>query len=238
MVAEMETAAPLPIYGTLDLTPVAMGPSPFFERLRFFLHLWSIKILTSVWTKFLKTFRPGPPSTQPTIVKRYDCRPTLEHRIFFPPSWQTGSLIPLYLDIHGGGFAFLEPFYDDEFCTAWAKRTGMLVVSLDYRKSPTYRFPIPVHDIATVARAVIADDSLPVDKSKVVMGGFSAGGTLALSACQLPELKGLIKAVIPFYPVVDWSVPTGEKFRLRLYRERNTDSLAGIGQALSWGYSM
>ena len=89
----------------------------------------------------------------------------------------------------------------------------MLVVSLSYRKSPTYRFPVPVYDAAAVARAVVDDESLPVDKSKIVIGGFSAGGTIALSVCQLPELIGLITAVVPFYPVVDFSVSTPEKFR-------------------------
>jgi len=232
-----ETPESTPVLGNLDFSPVTAGPPPILEHLRFFFQLWIIKIITSILTICIKLFRPGTLASRPTIVKSYGCRPTLEHRIFFPQSWQHGSLIPVYFDIHGGGFAFFEPLYDDEFCSSWAKRTGMLVVSLDYRKSPINRFPIPCQDIAAVAQAIINDDSLPIDTSRIIMGGFSAGGTLALSACQMPELKGLVKAIVPFYPVVDWSVPTGEKFKRRLYKERDTDSLSSIGQALSWGYS-
>lgn len=226
----------IPTAGGVDLTPVIAGPSPLLERLVHFLHIWTLKIGTSVLISVYKTVLPGPPETRPTTVKSYACRPTLEHRIFFPPSWEAGSLIPLYLDIHGGGFAFGDPWIDDEFCSFWAKRTGMLVVSLSYRKAPTHPFPIPVQDIAAIAREVIDDEALPVDKSKIVMGGFSAGASLALSACQLPELKGIIKALVPFYPVVDWSTSTADKFKLRLYKERSTDELTAQGQTLSWGY--
>ncbi|KAN0099391.1 alpha/beta hydrolase fold protein [Hyaloscypha variabilis] len=223
--------------GTI-LPPVVAGISPLPELLSHFLKLWTIKLVVSVALAIDRFLHPPSASIQPTLVRAYPCRPMLRNRFFYPPNWEGGSKhkLPVYLDIHGGGFAFGQPDFDDEFCTSWAKRTGMLVVSLDYRKAPIHRFPTPVRDIAAVADAVLNDATLPIDHSRVVIGGFSAGGTLALSASQLPELKGRVKAAIPYYPAVDWTTHPSEKFRLRLATERSTDSLEKWGPCMSWGY--
>ena len=158
------------------LPPIVAGSSPLPELISHFIRLWSIKITVNVFLFLHRLLRPASATVEPTLVKTYPCRPTLRNRIFYPPNWTSDTTVPLYLDIHGGGFAFGDPQLDDEFCSAWAKRTGMLVVSLDYRKSPLYQYPVPVDDIAAVAGAVIDDSSLPIDKTKIVMGGFSAGG--------------------------------------------------------------
>jgi len=119
---------------------------------------------------------------------------------------------------------------------SWAKRTGMLVVSLDYRKAPIHPFPAPVFDIAAITNATLADDTLPIDKSKVIIGGFSAGGTLALCASQLPGLKGNIKVALTFYPIVDWSVDPAGKLAMRPYTGGPKDSLATSAPWFDWAY--
>ena len=211
---------------------------PLVELITHFIRLWTIKLLVQALLLVHRWWHPAAAASQPHLIKSYPCRPMLRNRIFYPPNWRAGDAnkLPLYLDIHGGGFAFGDPALDDEFCSAWAKRTGFLVVSLDYRKAPLHRYPTPVLDISAVACAVIDDDSLPVDKSRVVIGGFSAGGTLALSASQLPGLKGVVKAAIPFYPAIDWSTHPRDKFLRRLYQGRSTDSLERAGPCMSWGY--
>lgn len=71
------------------------------------------------------------------------------------------------------------------------------------QKSTTLSLPTPVLDVAGVARAVIDDEKLSVDKSRVIIAGFSVGDNLALAACQLPELRGRILAAVSFFPIVD-----------------------------------
>lgn len=161
----------------------------------------------------------------------------LKNRVFFPPNYQVGErLLPLYLDIHGGGFAIGGPPVDDIFCACWAKRTGMLVVSLDYRKAPLHPFPTATYDIAAVVSAVLEDNELPIDKSRIVIGGFSAGANLALSASQLPRLQGMIKAIVAYYPIVDFSNPPNEKLAARPYKNGLRDSLQDSSWWLDWGY--
>lgn len=210
------------------------------HRLNCFFKLWLLKSLATLYFFYLRLVTAPKPGTKPTLTKRYACRPNLETRIFYPRSYnsaQQPQLLPLYLNIHGGGFVMCDATIDDTFCSAWANRTGMLVVSLNYRKAPLHPFPTAAFDIAEVAKSVLADDSLPIDHSRIAIGGFSAGGNLALSASQFPGLKGRIKAAVIYYPIVDFSHPPNEKLDSRPYKANLVkDTLEQTSWWLDWGY--
>ncbi|KAK7994665.1 Alpha/Beta hydrolase protein [Apiospora arundinis] len=192
---------------------------PLSHRLDCFVKTWILKALARLAYEVHKFLYPPPNSIRPTLITYYPCRPSLQTRVFFPPTYESGRLLPVFLCIHGGGFAVGNPHQDDSICSMLAKRTGMLVVSLDYAKAPLHPFPAGVHDIGALADAVLADPSLPIDQSRVAIGGFSAGGNLALSASLLPNLKGRIRAAVPFYPIVDWSNPQDVKLARRPYTD-------------------
>jgi acetyl esterase/lipase len=227
-----------------DFTPLPAALAPFWTRMSHFFKLWTVKIIVAINLTIFRILWPSP-ETDPTFTRKYACRPTLPVRIFLPQideekttidSNSDKSLLPLYLDIHGGGYAIGDAAIDDVFCSKWCNRTGMIVASLNYRKTPLHPFPVAVHDIAAVAGAVIDDESLPIDKSKVIIGGFSAGGNMCLTSTLHPELQGRIKAAVSYYPVVDWSSPPHVKFATRLYTEKKNETLATIGPSLDWGY--
>ncbi|CAD0091853.1 unnamed protein product [Aureobasidium mustum] len=220
-----------------DTTPLPAELASLGLRIQYFFLVWTVKISIALQLAYLRFFHPNA-ETQPTSVKTYSCRPRLPVRVFMPKSRQRGNkaVLPLYIHIHGGAFATCDASIDDNFCRSWCERTGMVVVSLNYRKSPVHRFPVPVLDVAAVARAVVDDATLGIDKTRVVMGGFSAGGKLALTACQLPELQGRIKAAVSYFPIVDWSAPPHAKWAERLYTEKKSESLNTAGPALDWAY--
>lgn len=209
---------------------------PLFHRANCFFRLWALKFLVSVLFAVDRLRNAPPPSLLPTTVKRYPCRPNLQVRVFYPPNYKPGDELPAFLCNHGGGFAIADPRHDDEFCQMWAKRTGMLAIAVDYSKAPMNAFPTPVYDVAALVKAILEDNSLPIDKSRVAIGGFSSGGNLALTACQLPELKGKIKAALVFYPIVDWGHPPDVKLSKRPYQGGPTDSLASSAYWFDWGY--
>ncbi|KAM3065595.1 hypothetical protein ACMFMF_010817 [Clarireedia jacksonii] len=209
---------------------------PFTHRMNCFLRIWILKAIAYIVFTFTRLVHRPPPSLHPTLIRYYLSKPTLQTRIFFPSTYKSGDKLPIYLNIHGGGFAICDPRHDDDFCVMWAKRTGMLVVSLDYSKAPLSTFPTPVYEIAALANAVLADSSLPIDETKIVIGGFSAGGNLALCAAQLPELKGRIKAALTFYPIVDWSHPPNEKLDMRPYKGGPKDQLEYSSYWFDWAY--
>ncbi|KAK8860146.1 Alpha/Beta hydrolase protein [Apiospora arundinis] len=209
---------------------------PLSHRLDCFVKTWILKALARLAYEVHKFLYPPPNSIRPTLITYYPCRPSLQTRVFFPPTYESGRLLPVFLCIHGGGFAVGNPHQDDSICSMLAKRTGMLVVSLDYAKAPLHPFPAGVHDIGALADAVLADPSLPIDQSRVAIGGFSAGGNLALSASLLPNLKGRIRAAVPFYPIVDWSNPQDVKLARRPYTDGPPDSLETSGYWFDWAY--
>ncbi|KAJ3555030.1 hypothetical protein NPX13_g10449 [Xylaria arbuscula] len=209
---------------------------PFPHRLNCFIRLWAFKILASIVFAIDRFLHPRPAHLCPTLTKYYPCRPNLEVRIFYPPNYKSGDLLPLYLNIHGGAFALCDARQDDDFCIMWARKTGMLIVSLNYSKAPLYPFPTAVFDTGALMEAVLHDDSLPVDRTKVVAGGFSAGGNLALCASQLPAVKGKINAILAFYPIVDWGHPPSYKLASRPYKGGPKDNLEYSSYWFDWGY--
>ena len=147
-------------------------------------------------------------------IKTYEIRSDLKNRVFRPQNSDSEEL-PLYLDVHGGGWAVADPETDDEFCSFLAQTFHVVVVSVNYHKSPTYKFPHAVEDIIAIAQAVMNDDSLNIDKGNVVLGGFSAGGNLAIAAAQSESLRGQLSGLVGFYPALDMTESLEDKLRRR-----------------------
>lgn len=207
-----------------------------FQRLQYAVRLHLFKFFTSNYFGLLNLPGIRDNSIQPTFTKIYPSQPSLKNRIFVPKSWKSGdALLPLYIDIHGGGFALMDPMNDDKFCSYFSNTNNILVVSLDYPKSPQYQFPAPVEALVDLVNAVLKDESLPFDKEKVAMGGFSAGGNLTLAVCQHESLQGKIKGAVPYYPVVDFTTPISINLAARP-KEAETDMLESDGPMFNWGY--
>jgi acetyl esterase/lipase len=88
------------------------------------------------------------------------------------------------LDIPGGGFVAMDPRTNDDKLFAWAGKTGLPVLSLDYRKAPEFPYPYALNECYDVYTTIIASRGRCVGLSgevipKVVVTGDSAGGNLA-----------------------------------------------------------
>ncbi|KAL9113065.1 MAG: hypothetical protein Q9227_002677 [Pyrenula ochraceoflavens] len=198
--------------------PLPAKSLSIFERIKFGVQLWTFKIFVIVALRVLRWVKQSHfQKIAPTYTKTYDTRPGLRHRVFIPKDWKTGERLPLYINIHGGGFAISDA----------------TIVSLNYRDAPLYPFPIPVHDVAALISAVLSDPELPVNSANpAAAGGFSAGGNLVLAATQLGSLQGKIKGLVPIYPVVDFSKP-------RVYKKSKSgkpDILEKTGKLFDWAY--
>ncbi|OTA90464.1 hypothetical protein M434DRAFT_397998 [Hypoxylon sp. CO27-5] len=191
----------------------------------------------------------SPPKTPPNIVKYYQCRPSLAIRIFFPKSYDPNvakTPLPTVFTIHGGGFCLGQPHDDDVWNARFANMHNVLVIALNYRKAPSYPFPTALYDLEALMLAAFDDESLPIDKDHIAVGGFSAGGSLTLTVCQLPSIREKVKplAALPIYAVVDKSIPPEVKLKTRYYklglgpglRSQPTDFLAVLSPIFMWSY--
>jgi acetyl esterase/lipase len=188
--------------------PVYPTPLPLFQRLKYALRLNFAKFLIKNVFRILNLPFLRDKSIQPTFTKIYPCQPTLINRVFIPKSYKSDdALLPLYLDIHGGGFALGSPWADDKICSNFSNKNKILVISLDYPKAPQHRYPAAVNAIIDLVNAVLDDDSLPFDRKKVAIGGASAGANLSLAVTQDESLQGRVGGVVSYYGLVDFSTP-------------------------------
>ncbi len=91
---------------------------------------------------------------------------------------------PALLFMHGGGWMLGGLDSHAFFCAALTARLGVAVVAVDYRLAPEHPFPAALHDSLAVWRA-LRDGALdvPVDPTRLVAIGDSAGGNLAAALC-------------------------------------------------------
>jgi acetyl esterase len=122
---------------------------------------------------------------------------------------------PGLLYVHGGGWVLGDLESHDDVCRSLAKRTPCVVVSVDYRRSPEAKFPVPLDDCEAALRWLVEHArELQVEPSRIAIGGDSAGGNLAAGlAIRLRDKGGPPVAFqLLIYPVTDRSVGT-ESYR-------------------------
>jgi acetyl esterase/lipase len=89
------------------------------------------------------------------------------------------------LDVPGGGFVAMDPRNHDDKLMGWSARTGLPVLSLDYRKAPEFPYPYALNECYDVYHTIIASRGRCMGLSgeqepKIVVSGDSAGGNLAV----------------------------------------------------------
>jgi acetyl esterase len=102
-------------------------------------------------------------------------------RIYTPRTLrQSNGLAPCLVFFHGGGWVIGDLDTHDVVCRKLADEGQLIVIAVDYRRAPEYKFPAAVND-ALAATAWIADHAkeLGIDTARLVVGGDSAGGNLA-----------------------------------------------------------
>lgn len=98
-----------------------------------------------------------------------------------------GGASPALVWSHGGGFVggSLEMNEADVVARELVRRTGGVVVSVDYSLVPAVTYPVPHRQVAEAYRWTLAEAAgLGVDPERVGMGGASAGGALTLAATR------------------------------------------------------
>lgn len=110
-------------------------------------------------------------------------------RLYEPaPGAQSGLLVYL----HGGGWVIGDLDFEDAALRRIAKRSGVRILSVDYRLAPEYPFPSAIDDAEAVISWVAAHaKEICVNPSKLALGGASAGANLALgTALRLRDRGG------------------------------------------------
>lgn len=112
-------------------------------------------------------------------------------RIFFPPDSSEDVAHRVLIFFHGGGWVIGNIDSYSNVCANMAMQTGALVVSVDYRLAPEYRFPCALLDCYAVTREIFLDSTLfDVEPENIAIIGDSAGGNLAAAVSLMARDKG------------------------------------------------
>ncbi|HTB91484.1 MAG TPA: alpha/beta hydrolase [Candidatus Sulfotelmatobacter sp.] len=150
---------------------------------------------------------PPLPAPAPQPVERHIPGPTgaPEVRLWVvdPAPAEKGK--PVLLHMHGGGFMMTDPFLMPHL-QGIATDCHCVVVSVDYRLAPETRYPGSLEDNYAALKWVHAHAAeLGIDRSRIAVGGESAGGThaasLAIHARDRKEVPIVFQLLI--YPALD-----------------------------------
>jgi len=124
--------------------------------------------------------------------------------------------LPLFVNMHGGGFILGNPEMDDPYMPRVAAEANVKIINVDYALAPERPFPQGLEEAYAVVKYAGAHaDELGIDPARIAVGGHSAGGNLSAAVCLLnAERKELdIKCVILDYPPLDIYTDAGDKPR-------------------------
>lgn len=126
----------------------------------------------------------------------------------YRPEYPVSGRMPVFFDVHGGGWAVHKCEADQPFCLKVATQLGIMVVSVDYRLAPEYQFPVPTNDVLDVISYVYKNAELyHIDPLRMGVGGHSAGGQISVSAALYAKEMNLfpLRCMVLDYPGVSGS---------------------------------
>jgi acetyl esterase/lipase len=134
----------------------------------------------------------------------FDGGPEVSVRVYAPSGSSTA--MPGLLWMHGGGYMMGNVEQDDFRARNLVHDCGCVVVSVEYRLAPEHPYPAPLHDCygALVWMAENAAE-LGVDRSRMAIGGASAGGGLDGGLALLARDRGDVPLAyqLLIYPMID-----------------------------------
>lgn len=158
--------------------------------------------------------------------------------------------LPVYIHLQGGGFIAGTLSSEDAICSRIACGSEVVVVNVDYRHTPEFKYPAQWND-AEDAFEWVHDNikSLGGDDARVVLGGISAGAWIASSLTlqrhinrstdKRPPIAGQV-LMIPCLTHVDCREPQFSKmagFSVSSYHENRDAPLLSV-EELRWFTSL
>ena len=134
--------------------------------------------------------------------------PNGDHEVpmrLYMPREELSEELPVFLFFHGGGWVTDSVNNYERICARLAADTEHLVVSVEYRLAPEYKFPTGLMDCYAVAKALYTGKFiLNVDPDRITLVGDSAGGNLAAAVSLMARDRAefLPRRQILIYPAL------------------------------------
>jgi len=133
----------------------------------------------------------------------------MQYARIYKPANAGGAPMPVIVYYHGGGWVIADVNTYDAAPRLLSKQLNAIVVSVEYRHAPEFKFPAQ-HDDAFAAYDWVLQNaqSWGGDTSKLALAGESAGGNLAVATAIHARDSNLTRPVhvLSVYPIANSSV--------------------------------
>lgn len=189
VIEELDSLNPVPLY-TLTPEQARMRPTPADAVMR-----------------VMQNFNiPVPPMMVDTTGVEIPVQDGSIHgRIYTPTSGKTSY--PLIVYYHGGGWVIATIDDYNSSAQALAEQVDAIVLSVEYRKGPEYKFPTAHNDAYEAYKwAILNASAFNADPNKVAVAGESAGGNMAVNVALMARDNGIKQPlhILSVYPVANY----------------------------------
>ncbi|WP_223808930.1 alpha/beta hydrolase [Rufibacter hautae] len=159
---------------------------------------------------------PMPASMVDTMGHKVPVQGGTIHVRSYRPKNATGAL-PGIVYYHGGGWVIATIDTYDASARALAEQVGAVVVSVEYRKGPEFKFPT-AHEDSYAAYLWVRQNAamLNINPAKIAVAGESAGGNLASAVSIMARDNGVPLPVhqLLVYPIAnnDTNTPSYQQY--------------------------
>ncbi|KAH0532275.1 hypothetical protein TsFJ059_000990 [Trichoderma semiorbis] len=142
--------------------------------------------------------------------------------VWTPPRLAIGPRAAV-VALHGGGWILGQGTDNARWACAVMTSLDAVVFTVNYRLAPNYPFPTPIEDCVDAILAIAKRAAqFGIDPNRMILSGFSAGATTALSSWlilkeparwnyTLPFAVPRITGLVLFYPGLDWTINRADK---------------------------
>jgi acetyl esterase len=124
----------------------------------------------------------------------------------YKPENYHGEQLPVFLNLHGGGFVLGFCEQDGKYCQYLSNKAKCAVINIDYCLAPENKFPDAINSTYEVIKYLKNNgSSYSLNTEKMVIGGHSAGGNLSTALVLMAEKKKekLFIGLIADYAIFD-----------------------------------
>ena len=210
VIETLDTIAPAPIH-TLTPQQARQQPSPADAVMR-----------------VMRNFNiPTPPMNVDTMGRDIPVTGGMIHLRLYTPKTGKASY-PVIVYYHGGGWVIATIDTYNASAQALAEKTDAIVVSVEYRKGPEFKFPTAHNDAFAAYQWSLKNAStFKGDSTRMAVAGESAGGNLAITVSMMARDGGIRKPlhILSVYPVASNNPATPSKLQYTTAKPLSTPDL-------------
>ena len=177
---------------------------------------------------------PDPAVTTQDLA--YGSDPMQYARVYRPVAAAGAGPMPVVVYYHGGGWVIADVNTYDATPRLLSKQLNAIVVSVEYRHAPEFKFPAQHEDAAAAYRWTLQNAaSWGGDPRRVAMAGESAGGNLAVATAMYARDNNLTAPlhILSVYPIANSAMNLPSRRDSGAAKPLNTPMLRWFGHYYS-----